>query len=128
MTELTNTESTVSAPKSNRRSAAITAGKAAKFAALFEGKKFRIVEDVTAPKDEPFKTSLGNRCTKGSVIAEIGNESNTLTVGMAVLRRAAEEYDAVVLPPKRPRGRPRKNPVAETVSAPKPIAVTVEWD
>lgn len=111
------------------RSVSIRAARQAKFAAWFQGRRWRIMTELTGQGPEgicergeirlkppaTFTTPLGNvGCRHGYIIQEIGPDGSDLSTrpaafGMQTLRVAQEKYSAVVnLPPRRGRGRPRK--------------------
>lgn len=86
----------------------------AKLDKLFKGKKFRIAEEVNL--DEPVATPLGYKIKKGYKIVETDKLTRDYVeyyVGKSLLNILAEDYDAVVMPEPRKRGRPRKQPLEQ---------------
>lgn len=110
------------------RSSNIRAAKQAKFEYWFQGRRWRIMTELSGNGPEgscekgefrlnppaKFTTPLGNTGRHGFIIQEIGTDGKDLSTrpvafGLQVLRLAHERYGSVVnLPPKRGRGRPRK--------------------
>lgn len=97
----------VTTANSDRRTA-LVAARAAKFASVFEGKRFEIVKEVNLPEGQVFQTPFGNKGRNGYVLVEVGNESNRITVGATAVKKAADLYGSVTPPvkEKKRRGRP----------------------
>lgn len=72
--------------------------------ALFADKRFEVVREV---KNEEFETPLGYKGKNGYEIRNIDTDE-IFKVGKSTLKRMAEEYKAVALPPAKKRGRPKK--------------------
>lgn len=110
------------------RSVNIRAAKRARLEDWFQGRRWRVMTELTGNGPEgtcergefrlkppaTFTTPLGNTGRHGFIIQEIGPDGKDLTTrpaafGLQVLRLAQERFGSVGgLPPKRGRGRPRK--------------------
>jgi hypothetical protein len=81
---------------------------------LFEGKKFRVVEEFKS--DEPVATPLGYKVKSGYKLREINHltrDVREIVVGKSLLNKLADDYDAVDKPEPKRRGRPRKQPIEQ---------------
>ncbi len=72
----------------------------AKLRAAFEGKKYVIVKEFTLDADKKFATEFGNKGRHGFIIQNVDNPEDKKVVGATVLRRIANEFGAVDLPPE----------------------------
>ena len=82
------------------RGEALYAAHQEKVREAFQGKKFKILKEVHLEEDQRFETLFGNKGRHGVILEEVGNPDNRLIVGNTILRRVADEYGSVELPPE----------------------------
>ena len=69
----------------------------AKLDALFKGKHYTVIRPVDVGEGKRAFTALGNQCRRGYQLQDDAT-GEFIFVGIKVLRRAAAEYNAVLIP------------------------------